>query len=115
MLRTSRIRWSNLVPGIITFVAAITWITGMAFHTPASAKTTSQPAQMFAQVTSVSEIKDVQPSDNYYQAVQTLVEKYGCAPTYPDNTFRGNQQATRGEVAQMLSGCLDRLAELIQQ
>lgn len=36
-----------------------------------------QPVQL-AQITSVSELSDVQPTDWAYQALQSLVEQYGC-------------------------------------
>ncbi|MBD1939279.1 S-layer homology domain-containing protein [Microcoleus sp. FACHB-68] len=44
-----------------------------------------------------------------------MVERYACLTGYPDNTFQPRRVATRGEVAQMLSNCLDRIVELIEQ
>lgn len=41
-----------------------------------------------AQVTSVSQLSDVQPTDWVFQALQSLVERYGCIAGYPDGTFR---------------------------
>ena len=66
-----------------------------------------------AQVTSVSQLKDVQPTDWAFQAVQSLVERYGCIAGYPDGTFRGNRALTRYEFAAGLNACLDRVNELI--
>lgn len=40
-----------------------------------------------AQVTSVSQLSDVQPTDWAFQALQSLVERYGCIAGYPDGTF----------------------------
>lgn len=71
------------------------------------------PATIFAQVTSVSQFVDVEPTDYYFQALQSLYERYGCVTAYPDKTFRGNKPLTRGEFAIQLNSCLDRVNELI--
>ena len=60
-----------------------------------------------AQVTSVSQLSDVQPTDWAFQALQSLVERYGCIAGYPDGTYRGNQATTRYEFAAGLNACLD--------
>ena len=65
------------------------------------------------QVTSVSQLRDVQPTDWAFQALQSLVERYGCIAGYPDGTFRGNRPLTRYEFAAGLNACLDRITELI--
>jgi hypothetical protein len=65
-----------------------------------------------AQVTSVSQLSDVQPTDWAFQALQSLVERYGCIAGYPDGTYRGNRAMTRYEFAAGLNACLDRLLEL---
>ncbi|WP_404788199.1 iron uptake porin [Altericista sp. CCNU0014] len=64
-----------------------------------------------AQVTSVSQLSDVQPTDWAFQALQSLVERYGCIAGYPDGTFRGNRAATRYELAAALNACLDRISD----
>lgn len=69
--------------------------------------------ETMAQVTSVSELSDVQPTDWAFQALQSLVERYGCIAGYPDGTFRGNRALTRYEFAAGLNACLDRVNELI--
>lgn len=65
------------------------------------------------QVTSVSQLRDVQPTDWAFQALQSLVERYGCIEGYPDRTYRGNRALTRYEFAAGLNACLDRIQELI--
>ncbi|MGA9382425.1 MAG: iron uptake porin [Phormidium sp.] len=65
------------------------------------------------QVTSVSQLTDVQPTDWAFQALQSLVERYGCIAGYPDRTFRGNRAMTRYEFAAGLNACLDRINELL--
>ncbi|WYL94054.1 MAG: iron uptake porin [Gloeotrichia echinulata IR180] len=66
-----------------------------------------------AQVTSVSQFSDVQPTDWAFQALQSLVERYGCIAGYPNSTYRGNRALTRYEFAAGLNACLDRVNELI--
>ncbi|WP_026733309.1 iron uptake porin [Fischerella sp. PCC 9605] len=65
------------------------------------------------QVTSVSQLSDVQPTDWAFQALQSLVERYGCIAGYPNSTYRGNRPMTRYEFAAGLNACLDRVNELI--
>lgn len=69
--------------------------------------------ETLAQVTSVSQLSDVQPTDWAFQALQSLVERYGCIAGYPDGTYRGNRALTRYEFAAGLNACLDRVNELI--
>ncbi|MBD2078782.1 iron uptake porin [Leptolyngbya sp. FACHB-17] len=65
------------------------------------------------QVTSVSQLSDVRPTDWAFQALQSLVERYGCIAGYPDRTYRGNRALTRYEFAAGLNACLNRVNELI--
>ncbi|MGB3533737.1 MAG: iron uptake porin [Microcoleaceae cyanobacterium] len=67
-----------------------------------------------AQVTSVSQLSDVQPTDWAFQALQSLVERYGCIAGYPDGTFKGNRSLTRFEFAAGLNRCLERVTELLR-
>ncbi|WP_392532074.1 iron uptake porin [Nostoc sp. C117] len=71
------------------------------------------PADPMAQVTSVSQLKDVQPTDWAFGALQSLVERYGCIAGYPDSNYRGNRALTRYEFAAGVNACLDRINELI--
>lgn len=66
-----------------------------------------------AQVTSVSQLSDVQPTDWAFQALQSLVERYGCIAGYPDGTYRGNRALTRYEFAAGLNACLDQVTRQI--
>ena len=72
-----------------------------------------EPEDGLDQVTSVSQLSDVQPTDWAFQALQSLVERYGCIAGYPDGTYRGNRAMTRYEFAAGLNACLDRITELI--
>ena len=64
-------------------------------------------------VTSVSQLSDVRPTDWAFTALQSLVERYGCIAGYPDRTFRGNQPTSRYEFAAGLNACLDKINEII--
>ncbi len=73
----------------------------------------TQESNDMSQVTSVSQFSDVQPTDWAFQALQSLVERYGCIAGYPNSTYRGNRALTRYEFAAGLNACLDRVNELI--
>ncbi len=73
----------------------------------------AQGSNDMSQVTSVSQFSDVQPTDWAFQALQSLVERYGCIAGYPNSTYRGNRALTRYEFAAGLNACLDRVNELI--
>lgn len=62
-----------------------------------------------AQVTSVSQLSDVQLTDWAFQALKSLVERYNLITGYSDGTFRGNRALTRYEFAATLNAALDRL------
>ncbi|HHP7243867.1 MAG TPA: iron uptake porin [Elainellaceae cyanobacterium] len=67
------------------------------------------------QLTSVTQLSDVQPTDWAFQALQSLVERYGCIVGYPDSTYRGNRALSRYEFAAGVNACLDRVNEIIAQ
>ena len=73
----------------------------------------ASPSKGVAQVTSVSQFSDVQPTDWAFTALQSLVERYGCIAGYPNGTFRGNRATSRYEFAAGLNACLDKINELI--
>jgi hypothetical protein len=70
-------------------------------------------AETKAQVTSVSQLSDVQPTEWAFTALQSLVERYGCIAGYPNGTFRGQRALSRYEFAAGLNACLDKINELI--
>jgi len=73
----------------------------------------AQQSGTMSQVTSVSQLSDVRPTDWAFQALQSLVERYGCIVGYPDGTYRGNRALTRYEFAAGVNACLDKITELI--
>ncbi|AFZ47981.1 cyanobacterial porin [Cyanobacterium stanieri PCC 7202] len=66
-----------------------------------------------AQITSVSQLSDVSPTDWAYEALRSLVERYGCIVGYPDRTFRGNRALSRYEFAAGLNACMQSIEQLI--
>jgi Carbohydrate-selective porin, OprB family/S-layer homology domain len=62
-----------------------------------------------AQVTAVDELSDVSPKDWAYQALASLIQRYGAVSGYPDGTFRGNRSLSRYEFAAALQGVLDQI------
>jgi hypothetical protein len=73
----------------------------------------TQTSADMGQVTSISQLSDVRATDWAFQALQSLVERYGCIAGYPDGTYRGRNFMTRYEFAAGLNACMDRVSELI--
>jgi len=76
-------------------------------------KISSPSAKTAQNVTSVSQLSDVKPTDWAFTALQSLVERYGCIAGYPDSTYRGKQATTRYEFAAGLNACMDKINEII--
>jgi hypothetical protein len=76
-----------------------------------SAVTMIAPMAAMAQVTSVGQLRDVQPTEWSYQAISNLISRYGCVAGYPNGTFKPGQPATRAELAALTNACLDRITE----
>lgn len=72
-----------------------------------------QANQLNISQSSVSQFQDVQPSDWAFQALQSLVERYGVIAGYVDVAFRGHRALTRYEFAAGLNAALNRINELI--
>jgi hypothetical protein len=68
-----------------------------------------------SQITNVSELRDIQPTDWAYEALKSLVERYGCIVGYPDRTFRGDRALSRWEFAAGLNACLNTMERLLQE
>jgi hypothetical protein len=64
-----------------------------------------------AQVTSVSQLKDVQPTEWSYAAISNLVSRYGCVAGYPSGDFKPGEPASRAELAALVNACIDRISE----
>ncbi len=104
----------------IIFVALLTGICG----NPAKAETNELIDQIekydqegkgngMGQVTNVNQLQDVSPTDWAYEALRSLVDRYGCIAGYPNQTYRGSQPLTRYEFAAGLNSCLNQIERLI--
>lgn len=65
------------------------------------------------QITNISQLSDVKPSDWAYQSLRDLVERYGCIAGYPDSLFRGNRSLSRYEFAAGVNACLKQIETLL--
>lgn len=66
-----------------------------------------------AQSTAVNELSDVSPNDWAYQALATLIQRYGAISGYPDGTFRGDRSLSRYEFAAALQRVLDQINDTL--
>jgi hypothetical protein len=73
----------------------------------------SQTEPVEPQNTSVSQLSDVKPTDWAFQALQSLVERYGVITGLPNRTFQGNRPLSRYEFAAGLNAALDKINEVI--
>jgi hypothetical protein len=71
-----------------------------------------QPSEL-EQVTGVNQLQDVAPTDWAFEALQSLVERYGCIAGYPNGTFRGNRSLSRYEFAAGLNACMNQIERLV--
>lgn len=67
------------------------------------------------QVSSITQLSDVNPTDWAYQALNNLVERYGCVAGYGNGTYLGGKAMTRFEAAALLNACLDRVTEVTDE
>ncbi|MEM8673465.1 MAG: iron uptake porin [Cyanobacteria bacterium P01_G01_bin.67] len=71
------------------------------------------PTDSMGQVTNVNQLQDVSPTDWAYEALRSLVDRYGCIAGFPNQTYRGSQPLTRYEFAAGLNSCLNQIERLI--
>lgn len=74
---------------------------------------TALSGSAMAQVTSVSQLRDVSPESWSYAALSNLVSRYGCVAGYPNGTFKPGQPATRAELAALTNACLDNITSYV--
>jgi Carbohydrate-selective porin, OprB family len=78
-----------------------------------SQSTNSQSSATYAQVNSVSELTDVDPNSWAFQALKTVVERYGCLEGYPSKKYLGTKPLSRYEFAAGLNACLEKINDQI--
>lgn len=68
-----------------------------------------------SQVNSVSQLTDVTAGSWAYEALRSLVERYGCIAGYRDKTFLGSKPLNRYEFAAALNSCAQAIERLVQE
>ena len=111
----SKLLWKALAVAPLTAGLAFSGAAMAATSVDSLEQASAEAPVQLAQITSVSQLSDVQPSDWAFQALRNLVETYGCIQGYPDSTFKGSRSLTRYEFAAGLNACLDVMAVLISQ
>ncbi|MFM7368245.1 MAG: iron uptake porin [Sphaerospermopsis kisseleviana] len=106
-------KWNHLTSPAICSIILCANTSVFASEPAGKTETNYSQQELISQVTSVSQLSDVQPGDWAFQSLQSLVERYGCIAGYPNGTYRGNRALTRYEFAAGLNACLDRVNELI--
>lgn len=97
-------QWQTAKLGLVASITALVIALGAIAITPVNT---------LAQIVSITQLVDVRPTDYYYPALMSLVERYGCTAGFPDNTFRGNRNMTRYEIVGTMSSCMDKVGEII--
>jgi hypothetical protein len=65
-------------------------------------------------LTPVSELSDVQPSDWAYQALQSVIERYGLVSGSSDRAFRGDRAMSRFEFAAGLNSAMNQIDKILK-
>jgi len=81
--------------------------------TKVSAQTVESYSADLKQITNVNQLRDVSPTDWAYEALRSLVDRYGCISGFPNQTYRGSQPLSRYEFAAGLNSCLNQIERLI--
>jgi len=59
-------------------------------------------------IPSIEQLSDITDPEHWdAEDLQELVDRYGCVAGFPDGTFKGEQPASRFEVATLIKACLD--------
>jgi hypothetical protein len=74
---------------------------------------TGDTSNSLNQVNNISQLRDVSPTDWSYEALRSLVDRYGCIAGFPNQTYRGSQPLSRYEFAAGLNSCLNQIERLL--
>lgn len=71
-----------------------------------------EPTLVWAKVpvVSVTQFKDVESTDHYYDALQSLVERWGIVRAFEGNRFYPLTECTSGELVVLLNDALNQMA-----
>ena len=106
---------------VIVFAALATGIYSTSVQAQATTDELLQQVQQYErenqnslnQVTNVNQLRDVSPTDWAYEALRSLVDRYGCIAGFPNQTYRGSQALSRYEFAAGLNACLNQIERLV--
>lgn len=82
-------------------------------YTPHLEKSNQYIPNNLTQVTSVSQLSDIKNTDWSFQALKSLIKRYGIVPDIFDTTFQGNKSVSRYEFASLLNAVINHVNELI--
>jgi hypothetical protein len=100
--------WKTIALTLATILVSLSLIVVQALKATAG----EPPERLVAQVTSITQLPDIDKSAYYFNALQDLVERWGCIVGYPDKTFRPNRPIVRAELISLVRACIDRTEEL---
>ena len=89
------------------------FVAALMAHTEVSAQTVESYSTGLNQITNVNQLRDVSPTDWAYEALRSLVDRYGCISGFPNQSYRGSQPLSRYEFAAGLNSCLNQIERLI--
>ena len=100
--------FSNLLPMGATVLAIL-----LSTNKSLNAQSLTDYQDDLGQVTNVNQLRDVAPTDWAYEALRSLVDRYGCISGFPNQTYQGSQPLSRYEFAAGLNSCLNQIERLI--
>ena len=102
---------SNWTANSIAHVESDASETAIATVSQQSVLQTDAIADVMIEPTYFGELGD--PTDPYYQAVQSLVERYGIDVSLPDGTVRPDEPLTRGDFMVYLNEALNIMVDFM--
>ena len=78
-----------------------------------SAQTVDSYSADLEQIINVNQLRDVSPTDWAYEALHSLVDRYGCLTSFPNQSDGGSQPLSRYVLATGLNSCLNQIERLI--
>ena len=119
-----RLFWQAIKVAPVLFAASLFASSGVSAQTAVEKNSVNQTLDQInnyqqleqggqSQVTNVNQLRDVSPTDWAYEALRSLVDRYGCIAGFPNQTYRGSQALTRYEFAAGLNSCLNQIERLI--
>jgi len=103
------------LPTLLTMSSLLLAQSALAQHPPTADVTpkASDANSSTAQINNVFKLRDVSPDDWAFEALQNLIERYGCIAGSSNNLYEGDRALTRYEFAAALNQCLRQIEDLI--